>query len=53
MIDVEHGVITIEGKDLKICDLLKDFTGLDVELSCKVKTDEDLVIDSLNINDNE
>lgn len=47
-INIENGTISVceneEEKEYKILDLLKDFDGSDIEISAKVKSEEDLEI---------
>lgn len=42
MVDIEKGVIEIDGEEKKILDLLKDFDGLIMEIGAKVKNEQDL-----------
>lgn len=42
ILDVASGIINVDGADKKILSLLTDFEGAEVELSVKVKDEEEL-----------
>lgn len=42
MVDAKNGTINVDGEDVALATLLKDFDNLEVEISCKIKTEEDL-----------
>lgn len=42
ILDVVNGIINIDGSEKKVLSLLKDFEGAEVELTVKVKDEEEL-----------
>lgn len=40
--DADTGVIDIDGEEMKVTDLLKNFNGANLDLTAKVKSEEDL-----------
>lgn len=42
ILDIVNGTIDIDGVEKKVLSLLKDFDGAEVELSVKVKDEEEL-----------
>lgn len=47
-LELDKGVINVEGEEIPITDLLKDFDNLDVEISMKIKDEEELSFDDEN-----
>jgi hypothetical protein len=42
LVNVQDGTIEVDGEVKKIIELLKDFDSEEIELTAKIKTDEDL-----------
>lgn len=42
IVDIEKGIIEVDGEDKKILSLLADFNGAAIELVAKVKDEEEL-----------
>lgn len=40
MVDIKKGTITVDGEEVAITALLKDFDGIEVDISCKIKQEE-------------
>lgn len=47
-LELDKGVINVEGEEIPITELLKDFDNLDVEISMKIKDEEELSFDDEN-----
>lgn len=47
-LELDKGVINVEGEEIPITELLKDFNNLDVEISMKIKDEEELSFDDEN-----
>ena len=48
-LELDKGVINVEGEEIPITELLKDFDNLDVEISMKIKDEEDLSFNENNM----
>lgn len=47
-LELDKGVINVEGEEIPITELLKDFDNLDVEISMKIKDEEELSFNDEN-----
>ena len=48
-LELDKGVINVEGEEIPITELLKDFNNLDIEISMKIKDEEELSFDENNM----
>lgn len=48
-LELDKGIINVEGEEIPLIELLKDFDNLDVEISMKIKDEEDLSFNENNM----
>ena len=47
-LELDKGIINVEGEEIPLTELLKDFDNLDVEISMKIKDEEELSFNDEN-----
>lgn len=48
LFDLENMTINVDGEDMKITTLLKDFDGLEIKLGCGIKQETELELENLD-----
>lgn len=48
-LELDKGIINVEGEEIPLTELLKDFDNLDVEISMKIKDEEELSFNENNM----